>query len=666
MKQSPNRPRNKKLQTVRKGAEKRETKPGDKKAWLIILLPALAVLITFFAYKPSLKNSFTDWDDPTYVLENKEIKHFTPETIKYFFTHPAALNYHPLTMISLSLDYHYTVKGEKQLNPSTEINANIFHTTNLILHLMNVILVFVFIYLLSGKRISVAFITALLFGIHPLHVESVAWISERKDVLYTFFFIGGLIFYILYRQSSRWIYYFSTILLFFLSLLSKPAAVVFPLILLAVDYYLKRQITLKIFLEKIPHFLLAILFGILTFVIQSKVAVADFQIFTIFQRLMFATYDFIMYLYKCLLPYNLSAFYPYPHLNNSGNIPLIFYFSPIIFLFITGIIIYTIKYTRVVSFSVLFYFITVILVLQFISVGSALLSDRYTYVPYIGLFFMVGTFFDSVYIQRKKIFSVLKYVFLLALIAYTSIMVSLTYARTQIWKDTITLWTDVISKYPDVEVAYKNRGNYYAQKNQNDLALQDYKVLLLMKTKDPKIFSNLGNIYGLRGEYDKSVDAYNQSIILDSNAYDIYLNRGITYARSGKHDLAIRDFDKALRLNPGSVEVITAKAYALLEKGELDKAIETYTTLINMDPGNDDLYSKRGLCKYRKNKSDEALKDFLECIKLNPDNSVAYFNISVIYNTYKDYKNAFLYASRAKAKGYAVDPAYYEALSKKQ
>jgi protein O-mannosyl-transferase len=669
MKQVPNKPAKKQFQTIRKGSEKKQTKKGGTngiKKWLLILLPALAVLITFFAYKPSLTNGFTNWDDPAYVLDNNNIKQFTPESMKYFFSHESALNYHPLTMISLSLDYHLTVKDDKHVSSPTELNARIFHITNLVFHLLNVILVFVFIYLLSGKRISVAFITALFFGIHPMHVESVAWISERKDVLYTFFFMGGLIFYLLYRKSTKWIYYFLTILSFFLSLLSKPAAVIFPLILVAIDYYQRRQITLKMILEKIPHFLLAVLFGIITFVIQSKVAVADFQVFTIFQRLMFATYGFIMYLYKWLVPYNLSAFYPYPHLDNAGYIPMIFYISPLIFLFIAGIVLYTIKFTRVIAFSVLFYFISIMLVLQFISVGSALMSDRYTYVPFIGLFFMTGIFFDYVFTRKKKVFSILKYLFLLALLGYGSIMTTMTYARTQVWKDTITLWTDELQKFPDVEVAYKNRGNYYAQNHQNDLALQDYMVLLQMKIKDPKIFSNLGNIYGLRGEYDKSVDAYNQSISLDSNAYDSYLNRGITYARSGKHDLAIRDFDKALTLNPGSVDVNMAKAYALLEKGDLDKAKELYDMLIKLEPRNDDLFSKRGLCWYKQNKLDEALKDFQQCVGINPDNTVAYFNISVIYNTYKDYKNAFLYASKAKAKGYEVDQAYYDGLSKKQ
>ena len=666
MNQQSKNPPKKKPQPVRKGSEKKLTPKKSNKVWLVILFPALAVLITFFAYKPAIKNGFTNWDDPAYVLENKEVKEFTPETIKYFFAHSSALNYHPLTMISLSMDYHNTVKGVKHLNPSTEINAEIFHTTNLIFHLLNVILVFIFIYLLSGRKITVAFITALLFGIHPMHVESVAWISERKDGLYTFFFFGGLIFYMLYRKRSTWYWYLSTTLFFLLSLLSKPAAVVFPVILVAIDYYMNRRFTRKLLFEKIPHFLLAILFGIITYVIQSKVAVADFQIFTLFQRLMFAAYGFIDYLYKCLIPYNLSAFYPYPHLDSSGNIPLIFYLSPVIFLVIAGLVIYTYKFTRLVIFSFLFYLISIILVLQFISVGSALMSDRYTYVPFIGLFFLVGTIFDTLYNSRKKIFAVLKYFYVLVLIAYIAIMISMTYERTQIWKDTITLWTDVIKKYPDVEVARKNRGNYYAQKNQNDLALEDYKVLLIIKTKDPKIYSNLGNIYGLRGEFDKSVDAYNQSIRLDSNAYDIYLNRGITYARAGKHDLALKDFDKALRLNPGSVEVITAKAYALLEKGELDKSIGLYDKLISQDPKNDDLYSKRGLAKYRQNKLDEALKDFQQCITYNPDNALAYFNISVIYNTNKDFKNAFLYASRAKAKGFAVDQGYYEGLSKKQ
>jgi protein O-mannosyl-transferase len=666
MKQPPNNLRNKKIQTVRKRSEKKEATSPFKNTWLFVLLPAVAVIITFFTYKPSLNNGFTNWDDPTYVLDNKEVKAFSPESVKYFFTNSSASNYHPLTMISLSLDYYYTTKGEKSLSSSMETDATIFHRTNVILHLLNVILVFFFIFLLSGRRLSVAFITALLFGIHPLHVESVAWISERKDVLYTFFFLAGLIFYLLHVQKSRWIYYGLSMFMFLLSVLSKPAGVVFPLILVALDYYLKREIRMKVILEKIPFFLGGLVFGIITYVIQSKVAVANFQVFTLFQRLMFATYGFIMYLYKCLVPYNLSAFYPYPHLDSAGNIPMIFYISPFIFFIIAGIVLYSLRYTRVICFSVLFYFISIALVLQFISVGSALLSDRYTYVPYIGFFFLTGMFFDYLFSGKKKILSVLKYVFAFALLVYAAMMVNISYARTNIWHDPITLWTDVISKYPDVEVAYKNRGNFYAQKNQNDLALKDYEVLLIIGTKDPKIFSNLGNIYGLSGQYDKSLDAYNQSIKLDSNAYDIYMNRGITYARAGKHDLAIRDFDKALRLNPGSVEVISAKAYAFLEKGDLDKAIEAYSELIKLDSKNDDLYGKRGLAKYRQNKLNEALKDFLQCVRINPDNATVLFNISVVYNSTRDYKNAFLYASKAKAKGFAVNQAYYDELSKKQ
>ncbi len=197
----------------------------------LIIIPTILVLITFFTYNQSPDNGFTNWDDPGYVTGNPSIRHITPGTIVWFFSHPSASNYHPLTMISLSIDYALTKKDPNATNEGLSINARVFHITSLVLHLLNVILVFFFIYILSGKRIIVPTVAGFLFAVHPMHVESVAWISERKDVLYTFFFLAGLICYLVYTRKKDITWYFLTVLCFLLSLLSKPAAVVFPLVL---------------------------------------------------------------------------------------------------------------------------------------------------------------------------------------------------------------------------------------------------------------------------------------------------------------------------------------------------------------------------------------------------------------------------------------------------
>ena len=649
----------------RQPKKKVKNKSGSDFIYLIIV-SAILILVTFFTYRHSIRNGFTNWDDPTYVLENKHVKELSPETVSYFFSHPSASNYHPLTMISLSIDYYYTRKPDIKTTDTLDMDASRFHTTNIILHILNVVLVFFFIWLLSGRRILTGAIVALLFAIHPMHVESVAWIAERKDVLYTFFFLGGLISYLYYLRRNRILYFIGAGILFLLSLLSKPAAVIFPLILLIIDYYLQRKFTFRTVIEKSVLLLFSIGFGLTTYLIQSKDAIANFSTFSVIQRLLFASYGFVMYIWKLLVPVNLSAFYPYPNLTLSGYLPAIFYILPLVVILLAGLTWYSTRYIRVIIFGILFYFISIMLVLQFISVGSALMSDRYSYVPSIGLFFVIGYYTDWLFRKKVKAFRILKYAAVLLLAIYSGILIKLSYNTVRVWENSATLWTDVIQKNQYVEVAHKNRGNYYAGKNLTDLALVDYDVLMQMHTKDAKIYSNLGNIYGLRGEVDKALDAYSKSLALDSTAYDIYLNRGVTLARAKRFNESIRDFEKAMKLNPGEFDVMQVLAYALLDNNQPDKALGYFNTLIGINQHNEDLYLKRGICNYQLKNYEEALTDYNQCISINSSNSSAYINISVLYNARKDYKNALFYAKKAKALGLEIDQKYIDGLIQKQ
>ena len=657
---------NKNLQPTSGQAKQKISKKAGSDYIYVVIVLIMLILVTFLTYRDGMKNGFTNWDDPTYVLENKQVKNPGPETVSYFFTHPSASNYHPLTMISLSIDYYNTQKPDKTTAATLDMDASRFHTTNIILHILNVILVFFFIWLLSGKRIITGTIVALLFAIHPMHVESVAWIAERKDVLYTFFFLAGLISYLFYIRNNRILYFICAGLLFILSLLSKPAAVVFPLILIIIDYYLKRKFILKSAIEKVALLLFSIGFGLTTFLIQSKDAIANFSTFSIFQRLLFASYGFVMYIWKLMVPANLSEFYAYPTLSQTGYLPVIYYILPVVVILLAGLAWYSRRYSRVISFGLLFYFISIVLVLQFISVGSALMSDRYSYVPSIGLFFIIGYYSDWLFQKRAKAFQILKYAGLLVLVIYTVFLIRLTYDKVKVWKNTETLWTDVIQNNPFVEVAHKNRGNYYAGKNQTDLALIDYDVLMQMHTKDAKIYSNLGNIYGLRGEVDKALEAYGKSILLDSNAYDIYLNRGVTLARAQRFTESIRDFEKALKLNPEGPEVLQVLAYALLDNHQPDKALGYFNTLIGINRQNDEFFLKRGLCYYQLKKYEEALADYNQCFAINPSNGMVLVNISILYNERKDYKNALVYATKAKTLGIGIDQKYIDGLNQKQ
>ena len=348
----------------------------------IMLLLLGILLLTFIVFWPSLQNGFTNWDDTYYVTQNTLIKSLSFEHLKDIFTTSERSLYHPFTMLSFALNYQIA-----ELNPFT------YHFTNLLFHLINTFLVFYFIYLISEKQIGTALITAVLFGIHPMHVESVAWVSERKDVLFTCFFLAAASTYWHYISSGKSKTYVFALLLFLASLLSKATAVTLPLVLLLLDYYKGRKLNMQLIIEKIPFFILSIIFGLLTIKYQSQGAIGDLDDFSALERIMFASYGFVMYALKFLLPFNLSAFYPYPA---TENMPILFKIAPLLAVIMLALAAFSLKKTKVIAFGLTFYAFTVFLTLQFISVGGAVMADRYTYVPYIGLSFIIAYYLNKV------------------------------------------------------------------------------------------------------------------------------------------------------------------------------------------------------------------------------------------------------------------------------
>ncbi len=264
------------------------------KLWLLGFVTIFATLIVYF---PSINNDFTNWDDPTYVTENSMIRDLKTDNLKAIFTKPVSLNYHPLTMLTLALDTKRATK--RKINQQTllsELDAKPYHITNLLLHLLNTLLVFIFIYLLFKKKVIPAFIVALFFGIHPMHVESVAWIAERKDVLYSLFFLAGLIVYLKYLEKLHLKYLIFAFILFLFSSLSKAVAVILPILFYAIDYYTGRKVNKRAIFEKIPFLIVSIIVGVAAIKIQSGGALAKEGVVTFFQTFVFASYGFVTYI----------------------------------------------------------------------------------------------------------------------------------------------------------------------------------------------------------------------------------------------------------------------------------------------------------------------------------------------------------------------------------
>ncbi|MFI5218326.1 MAG: tetratricopeptide repeat protein [Bacteroidia bacterium] len=674
--------KNKSFKSQKAGRDShRETKPPkpvEAAAWYKKLVQLLVVtcilIITYICFSPALTNKkeFTNWDDNGYVLEQPLVKSLSNENIKTLFKPETQvmLNYHPLTMISLALNYQ-----------SSKLKAKPYALTNVLIHLLNTFLVFVLLFKLSNKKFWVGAIGSLWFGIHPMHVESVAWIAERKDVLYGFFFLLSCIAYLKYLETKKWVHLALVFVLFVLSCLSKAMAVPLPLVLLLIDFFYQRKINLKTIAEKIPFLIVAILAGYNAVNIQSHGAIAEYHVFTTLQRFMFAAYGFIMYWWKLFLPINLSAFYPYPMLDENQNLPLIFNLAPVLALILVlapAWILYkrNNKETfRLFVFGMGFFILMVALVLQFISVGVVIMADRYSYLPYVGAFFIIGTLLNEG-LQKKQT----KIITAAGTVAFSVFLIVVCYNRVKVWNNSEVLWTDVINQYPyeieqtgnvikvkqaGVETAYKNRGNYYREHGMMDKAFEDYNMLVQVNAKDPGAFSNMGNMYALRKEFPKSLEMYSKSIERDSTNFDTYVNRGITLSTMDEHRKALGDFNKALALKPGTEHLYEKIAFENMKLRNFEQCISICTDLLAKNTGNVYAFFYRGIASANTGKITQAISDLQNTISLKPDHSEAWFNLAVLYNQTGNFKEALNAAQKAKSLNYPVNEGFLTELTAK-
>ena len=341
----------------------------------------MALLITCVVMLPTLNNGWVNWDDPGYILGNPLVHSLTPGAVADMFTTLQVQGaYHPLTLLSWAWDYSFS--GSQ---------PQIYHLTNLFFHLANVALVFFMIYLLCG-RFEVAGFTALLFGIHPMHLEAVAWISSRKDLLYAFFFLLGLVTYLKYlnHETHRRLFYGLCFLSFLFSLLAKGVAVTFPFVLFTIDFLIKRREWSKQLLEKVPFIALSLIFAIVAVLAQQAgQAMEKFHAINYSQSVFVGFYGIILYSIKALVPFQLSAFHPYSAFPGE-TLPWYFYGAILPVLLLLYLCVRFGKQRPMVVFGIAFFLITIAPVLQFLPIGEAIIAERFTYLAYIGLFFSLA------------------------------------------------------------------------------------------------------------------------------------------------------------------------------------------------------------------------------------------------------------------------------------
>ncbi len=570
-----------------------------------------AIALTFLAFLPALSADFVNWDDNDYVTNNEMIRSFS--SFGKFFTTTVQGNYHPLTMISLAVNY--AISGESAFS---------YHLFNVLFHLVNVFLVYRFILALCPGSVFIAFATAILFGIHPMHVESVAWVSERKDVLYSLFFLLGLISYLKYIDRGSKKAFWMTVLCFVLSLLSKPAAIVFPGVLFLLDFFRQRKWSFSLIVEKLPFFLLAVGLLLVTLLEQEAVgAVAEEGMYDFGTRAFFPFYGYMMYIVKLFWPVGLTNFYPFLPLN--ASLPAAYLLSPLVFVGSVVLCWATWRRYREITFGFGFYFFNLVLVLQFFLIGSAIIAERYTYLPYVGLFFIIGWVIDRII----KLIGFSAYGLILAVSLFLSF---LTYQRAGVWKNSETLWDSAIANHPSSK-AYVNRAFLYQKAGEYEKAIDLYNKSTKLNVKDKGVYANLGHIYYTQKKDDLALANFNTALNLKPDYEDALAGRGKVYARMGKTDLAQADFAKAKALSPDFDQAFKTRGFRFFREKRYDLAIEELTNYTNLNTDDAEAYAFLGAAYLNlDNGSDrEAIQALEPVIQLDSTYIEAYTNLGAAY-----------------------------------
>jgi tetratricopeptide (TPR) repeat protein len=646
--------------------------------------------ITFIAFFPSLQNDFVFWDDPEYVLNNPFIKELNLGKLFDFSTFYMG-NYHPLAMVSLALDYKLW-----------EFNPFGYHLTNVIFHLLNTALVFGFIYqLFSKNRLEIATVTALLFGIHPMHVESVTWISERKDVLYTFFFMGSLMSYAYYSvkgYDKKWLGL--SFALFALSCFAKGQAVVLAPIIVLIDLFQKRKIELKSILEKTPFFLLSLFFGLKAIEAQKAESAINAN-YEGLDTIFYGSYGILTYIYKMILPLGLSGAHPYPSNPVFEPIPDYFKILPLGVIALAGLVYWFGKKHRVVWFGTLFYLGSIAIVLKFVPVGDAVIAERYTYIPYIGLFMIVGYIFAQLYNNPKY-----KNIAVGVLGAITILLSIGTFQRTKTWKNTFSFWENVSETYPNYWRSYNCMGQEYIQMGnkqrdagneqgakelynkaieqltlsctkdkwappvpyllrgavytdnlqQYDKAIQDYKkVLTFPNINDPSQIDgrhNLGLVYYRIKKYSEAIKVLSEAVQMNPNHPKGYYFRGLAFAGANKPQQAVEDYNKAIQIDPNFLQAYLNRGVMFTDKiNQPEKGIADFQKVLQYNPNHQDAIINSGICYYKMKKHNEADQMYNRALQLNPKNGRVFYLKALNFGSSNRKQEAYNSAIQAKQLG---------------
>jgi len=573
------------------------------------LTPIIAVLVvTALVFANCLSNDFVNWDDDVNILENTNLDGFTAENIGRIF-HPehgrVIGNYNPLPIFTFAIE-----KAIFGLNPT------VFHFNNLLLHLICVFFVF-----LLGKRMGLSPLAsgllALLFGIHPMRVESVAWATERKDVLFGVFYLGAMLTYIRFLTEKHKKYLWWTVGLFVLSLFSKIQAVSLPLTLLALDYWFKRDLNFKLIIEKIPFWALSLAFGIAGIIFLGEDgSLDDATNFSFFERLLVGAYSYCVYVVKWIFPYRKSPMYPYP-----AGLTTPFYTAPLLVAGFVGLFFVAFKKNwRVVVFGLAFFTFNIMFLLQILAAGQGYIADRFTYMAYFGLFFMAAYAFDYLLKNKAEMKTAVMGVTAAVLLGYAF----MSFQQVKIWENGKTLWTHVNKYYDYVTTPWINLGHYYRDRKEVNPAINHYTKAIEINGNKGQIYNSRGKLYLENGKPELALADFTKGVKASPKIAEIHINQGAAFGTLGNYKASLASLNKGLALDPENKNGYSNRAmlYTLLE--DHVKAIQDHTAYLKLNPNNANIWFEQGQAYNIVGNPQKALESLNRAIQINPNNKTFY------------------------------------------
>jgi tetratricopeptide (TPR) repeat protein len=557
-----------------------------KQAHLVSVIVLVLAILTLATYWRSQDHGFIEYDDQLYITKNYLTQSdISLKSIAAAFKDVHTGNWHPVTMLSHMLDW--------QLFGA---NAGGHHWTNVIIHLFNTILLFVLWRMMTGAMWRSAFVAAL-FAVHPINVESVAWIAERKNVLSTFFWFLTMISFVWYVRSPGWKRYFPVLICFVLGLMSKAMLVTLPFVLLLMDYWplnrtgfreqewqsippvpVKKEKLSVLILEKVPLFIMAMVFIGLTLYFQKTAnAFASLESMPFSDRIANAVVSYAWYIKKLFWPTDLTVFYPH-------RVILIWQVSSAA-IFLIAVTLLVCKYYRKYPYLIMgwfWYLGTLVPVIGLVQVGHQSMADRYAYVPLIGLFVIMAWHIPQALLKfnHSKIYtSCIFIIFIIIFSVSTSIQVGM-------WKDTATLFEEALKMNPENYMAYNILGSEEAGKGNPEKALHYYQMSIKLNPKYARAYSNAGNEYLKLGQYQEAYQYYQKAIAINDKLADAYYNLGVLNLVTNRPDEALVHFNKALTIMPGYFDARFNLGVALFRMGKISHAIEHFEKAVEMNPKN--------------------------------------------------------------------------------